>query len=105
MRIKYNKTGSRARSHLVRYNGTEGLDREFNIVPAQELRDVNKKYYVPSPDGKYLKTKFAIGFEVEKLTVRGEEEYPLFRGMKEIARLEIARTRKGTVKLSRTYSR
>jgi hypothetical protein len=80
MRIKYNKTGQRARAHLVRYNGTEGLDRQFNIVPAQELRDVNKKYYVPSPDGKYLKTKFAIGFEVEKLTVRNEEEYSIFRG-------------------------
>jgi len=80
MRIKYNKTGQRARAHLVRYNGTEGLDRQFNIVPAQELRDVNKKYYVSSPDGKYLKTKFAIGFEVEKLTVRNEEEYSIFRG-------------------------
>jgi hypothetical protein len=80
MKIKYNKTGQRARAHLVRYNGTEGLDRQFNIVPAQELRDVNKKYYVPSPDGKYLKTKFAIGFEVEKLTVHNEEEYPIFRG-------------------------
>ena len=80
MRIKYNKTGLRARAHLRSYNGTMGLDREFNIVPAQELRDVNKKYYVPSPDGKYLKTKFAIGFEVEKLTVHNEEEYPIVRG-------------------------
>jgi hypothetical protein len=80
MKIKYNKTGLRARAHLREYGATDGSDREFNIVPAQELRDVNKKYYVPSPDGKYLKTKFAIGFEVEKLTVYNEEEYSLFRG-------------------------
>ena len=80
MKIKYNKTGLRVRAHLREYGATDGSDREFNIVPAQELRDVNKKYYVPSPDGKYLKTKFAIGFEVEKLTVYNEEEYSLFRG-------------------------
>ena len=80
MKIKYNKTGLRARAHLREYGATDGSDREFNIVPAQELRDVNKKYYVPSHDGKYLKTKFAIGFEVEKLTVYNEEEYSLFRG-------------------------
>lgn len=79
MRIKYNKTGHRGRSHLVEYHDTSGMDRLFNFVPAQELRDVNKKYYVPT-DSKYLKTKFAIGFEIEKLTVRGEEEYALFRG-------------------------
>jgi hypothetical protein len=79
MKIKYNKTGNRGRAHLRGYHGTDGTDRQFNIVPAQELRDVNKKYYVPT-DSKYLKTKFAIGFEVEKLTVRNEEEYALFRG-------------------------
>ena len=42
MKIKYNKTGLRARAHLREYGATDGSDREFNIVPAQELRDVNK---------------------------------------------------------------
>lgn len=104
MRIKYNKTGHRGRSHLVEYHDTNGMDRMFNLVPAQELRDVNKKYYVPT-DSKYLKTKFAIGFEIEKLTVRGRKNMLFSEDMKETARLEIARGLKGTVKLSQTYSR
>lgn len=80
MRIKYNKTGLRARAHMTGYHGTAGLDREFNIVTADDTRDINKKYYSPSYDGKYSRTKFAIGFEVEKLSIQNEEEFALFRG-------------------------
>ena len=80
MRIKYNKTGLRARAHLTGYHRTAGLDREFNIVTADDTRDINKKYYSPSYDGKYSRTKFAIGFEVEKLSIQNEEEFALFRG-------------------------
>lgn len=85
MKIRYNKTGNRRRAHLVSYNGTSDLDRNYNIVTKDDVNDLPKKCYHEHSTGSFVKgnyyrTNFAIGFEVEKLTVRNEEELPLFRG-------------------------
>ena len=82
MKIKYSITGASARAHLRRnsYHDTVGLDRKFHIVTRNEVLDLPKKCYTKSVDGKYYRTNFAIGFEIEKLTITQEREYPLFRG-------------------------
>ena len=82
MKIKYSNTGASARAHLRphSYHATVGLDREFHIVTRNEVLDLPKRCYTESVDGKYYRTNFAIGFEIEKLTITQEREYPIFRG-------------------------
>jgi hypothetical protein len=75
--IKYKETGDEHRARRVGYHGT--MDpRNFAVVPKNDIKDINKKYYEPA--GKYYKTKFTIGFELEKVNLPRYKEYAIFTG-------------------------
>lgn len=75
--ITYKETGSEMRARRVGYHGT--MDpRNFAIVPKNDIKDISKKYYEPA--GKYFKTKFTIGFELEKVNLPRYKEYAIFTG-------------------------
>jgi len=78
--VNYNKTNEDRRGDLSGYHGSPRT-RDFSQVTREDVSDLSRKYYHQLFDGKYYKTKFAIGFEVEKLeSPENFEEFPLFKG-------------------------
>jgi len=75
--IIYKETGESRRGTRRGYHGSP-IPRDFSIVTKDDIKDINKKYYHNT--GKYHKTNFTIGFELEKVNLPPYREYALFKG-------------------------
>lgn len=78
--IVYNTTGRSDRGTRSGYHGSP-IPREFHIVTKDDIKDINSKYFVQDVrTGKYYKTNFTIGFELEKINLPALVEYAIFKG-------------------------
>jgi len=78
--ISLKPTGNSNRATF--YNWHRGpRERNFAVVTKSDVKDINKKYY--EPKGKYFRTKFTIGFELEKVDLPRLQEYAIFKGYEE----------------------
>jgi len=75
--ITYKETGETYRGQRVGYHGSP-RPRNFALVPKNDIKDINKRYYQAA--GKYYKTNFTIGFEIEKINLPRFKEYAIFKG-------------------------
>ena len=78
--ISLKPTGNNNRATFYRWHGGP-RERNFAVVTKSDVKDINKKYY--EPKGKYFRTKFTIGFELEKVNLPRIQEYAIFKGYEE----------------------
>jgi len=78
--ISLKPTGNRNRASLNNWHSGP-RERNFAVVTKSDVKDINKKYY--QPKGKYFRTKFTIGFELEKVDLPSLREYAIFKGYEE----------------------
>jgi hypothetical protein len=75
--ISLKPTNDSSRGYQRGYHGSP-YPRNFAVVTKSDVKDINKKYY--EPKGKYFRTKFTIGFELEKVNLPNLQEYAIFKG-------------------------
>ena len=87
--ISLKPTNDSSRGYQRGYHGSP-YPRNFAVVTKSDVKDINKKYY--EPKGKYYRTKFTIGFELEKVNLPNLQEYAIFKGYESDGSLNGSRT-------------